>query len=45
MEGDSFEVDNEVLVKVVEYYVWVGDFVEVCIMEVMDYDLFGEVVG
>ncbi|KGE86130.1 MAG: 30S ribosomal protein S12 methylthiotransferase RimO [Phaeodactylibacter xiamenensis] len=43
-EGDSPEVDNEVLVKAAEYYVRVGDFAEVRITEATDYDLFGEVV-
>lgn len=44
-EGDSPEVDNEVLVKAAEHYVRVGDFAEVRITEATDYDLFGEVVG
>jgi ribosomal protein S12 methylthiotransferase len=44
-EGDSPEVDNEVLVKAAEHYVRVGDFARVRITEATDYDLFGEVVG
>ncbi len=43
-EGDSPEVDNEVLVKAAEHYVRVGDFAQVRITEATDYDLFGEVV-
>ncbi len=44
-EGDSPEVDNEVLVKAADNYVRVGDFARVKVTEAMDYDLFGEVVG
>ncbi|MEQ8704656.1 MAG: 30S ribosomal protein S12 methylthiotransferase RimO [Phaeodactylibacter sp.] len=43
-EGDSPEVDNEVLVKAADHYVRVGDFAQVLITEATDYDLFGEVV-
>jgi ribosomal protein S12 methylthiotransferase len=41
-EGDSPEVDNEVLVKAADNYVRVGDFAEVRITDALDYDLFGE---
>jgi len=43
-EGDSPEVDNEVLVPAASNYVRVGDFAQVKITDAMDYDLFGEVV-
>jgi len=43
-EGDSPEVDNEVLVKAADNYVRVGDFAEVRITDALDYDLFGELV-
>lgn len=43
-EGDSPEVDNEVLVPAAEHYVRVGDFAEVRITEATEYDLFGELV-
>lgn len=43
-EGDSPEVDNEVLVKAKDNYVRIGDFAEVEIEEAMDYDLYGRVV-
>jgi ribosomal protein S12 methylthiotransferase len=43
-EGDSPEVDNEVLVDASKFYVRIGDFAEVKIIEAMDYDLFGEVI-
>ncbi len=43
-EGDSPEVDNEVLVKAAENYVRIGDFAKVRITEATEYDLFGEVV-
>ncbi|MCR9099457.1 MAG: 30S ribosomal protein S12 methylthiotransferase RimO [bacterium] len=43
-EGDSPEVDNEVLVKAAEHYARVGDFAQVRITEATDYDLFGEIV-
>lgn len=44
-EGDSPEVDNEVLVPAATHFVRVGDFAEVHITEATEYDLFGEVVG
>jgi ribosomal protein S12 methylthiotransferase len=43
-EGDSPEVDNEVLVKAADNYVRIGDFAQVHITDALDYDLFGEVV-
>lgn len=42
-EGDSPEVDNEVLVSAENNYVRVGDFAEVRVVDAMDYDLYGEV--
>lgn len=44
-EGDSPEVDNEVLVKAADNYVRIGDFADVKIKEAMDYDLYGDVVS
>ena len=44
-EGDSPEVDNEVLVKAADNYVRIGDFADVKINEAMDYDLYGDVVS
>jgi len=41
-EGDSPEVDNEVLVKASQHYLRVGDFAEVRIVDALEYDLFGE---
>ncbi len=43
-EGDSPEVDNEVLVDAREQFVRIGDFANVRIKEATEYDLFGEVV-
>jgi ribosomal protein S12 methylthiotransferase len=43
-EGDSPEVDNEVLVKAADNYVRVGDFAQVRITSAQDYDLFGEII-
>jgi len=43
-EGDSPEVDNEVLVPAATNFVRVGDFAQVRITEATEYDLFGEVV-
>ncbi len=40
-EGDSPEVDNEVLVKAADNYVRIGDFVDITITDASDYDLFG----
>ena len=42
-EGDSPEVDNEVLVKAADNYVRVGDFAPIKITRAEDYDLYGEV--
>ncbi|MCB0555232.1 MAG: TRAM domain-containing protein, partial [Phaeodactylibacter sp.] len=42
-EGDSPEVDNEVLVPAADHYVRVGDFAQVRITDATEYDLFGEV--
>ncbi|MCB9052307.1 MAG: 30S ribosomal protein S12 methylthiotransferase RimO [Lewinellaceae bacterium] len=44
-EGDSPEVDNEVLVPAAENYVRIGDFAQVKITDALDYDLFGEVAA
>lgn len=43
-ESDSPEVDNEVLVDAKKFYLRIGDFAEVRIIDAMDYDLFGELV-
>lgn len=43
-EGDSPEVDNEVLIDASKYYVRVGDFVNVEIDDTTEYDLFGRPV-
>ena len=40
-EGDSPEVDNEVLIPVKGNYVRLGDFAEVTITDASEYDLFG----
>ncbi|MBP9076775.1 MAG: 30S ribosomal protein S12 methylthiotransferase RimO [Haliscomenobacter sp.] len=42
-EGDSPEVDNEVLVAAATNYVRIGDFATVRITDATEYDLFGEV--
>ena len=44
-EGDSPEVDNEVLVNAKDHYVRIGDFAEVEIINAEEFDLFGKVVG
>jgi ribosomal protein S12 methylthiotransferase len=44
-EGDSPEVDNEVLVKTENQYVRIGDFAQVQITSCREFDLFGEVAG
>lgn len=41
-EGDSPEVDNEVLISAENQYVRIGDFANVHIIEATEYDLFGE---
>ncbi len=43
-EADSPEVDNEVLVDAKKFYVRIGDFANVKIIEAEEYDLYGEVV-
>ncbi|MDQ3072384.1 MAG: 30S ribosomal protein S12 methylthiotransferase RimO [Bacteroidota bacterium] len=43
-EGDSPEVDNEVLINAQSQYARIGDFSMVKITDAMDFDLFGEVV-
>jgi len=52
-EGDSFygrtvydspEVDNEVIIDATKDYVRLGDFVDVHVVDSMEYDLIGEVV-
>ena len=40
-EGDSPEVDNEVLVPINGNYARIGDFADVYITEASEYDLFG----
>lgn len=44
-EGDSPEVDNEVLVSAEQDYVRIGDFAHVTITEATEYDLIGKVEG
>ena len=41
-EYDSPDVDNEVLIDAKKYYVKIGDFTDVKIIEAADYDLYGE---
>ncbi len=43
-EGDSPEVDNEVLVAAKDNYARVGDFAMVKITDALEYDLMGEIV-
>jgi ribosomal protein S12 methylthiotransferase len=43
-EGDSPEVDNEVLVPAKNQFARIGDFAQVRITEAAEYDLFGEIV-
>jgi len=43
-EFDSPDVDNEVLIDAVKYYVKQGEFVNVKITEAADFDLYGEPV-
>lgn len=43
-EFDSPEVDNEVLVSAEDYFVRIGDFANVEIMDAEDYDLYGKIV-
>lgn len=42
-EGDSPEVDNEVLVAADKYYARIGDFAHVRIVDATEFDLFGEI--
>jgi ribosomal protein S12 methylthiotransferase len=41
-EYDSPDVDNEVLIDASRFYVKIGDFTEVKIVEAADFDLYGE---
>jgi ribosomal protein S12 methylthiotransferase len=41
-EYDSPEVDNEVLISAQDHFMRIGDFEQVRIMDVQDYDLFAE---
>ena len=41
-EFDSPEVDNEVLIKVTDNYLPIGDFVDVKIIDASEFDLIGE---
>ncbi len=43
-EGDSPEVDNEVLIPANEHYVRIGDFAQVEITEATEYDVFGKLI-
>jgi ribosomal protein S12 methylthiotransferase len=43
-EGDSAEVDNEVLIPAKKQYARIGDFAQVKITEATEYDLFGVLV-
>lgn len=43
-EGDSPEVDNEVLVEAHDQFVRLGDFAQVLIEDANDFDLFGKVI-
>ena len=44
-EMDSPEVDNEILVDASKFYLRKGDFCNIKIMKVYEFDLFGEPVG
>lgn len=44
-EGDSPEVDNEVLVNANDHYLRIGDFAQIKIIDAMEYDLIGEPVS
>lgn len=44
-EFDSPEVDNEVIVNAARHYIRVGDFANVQITDVSEFDLMGKVVG
>ncbi|MEM1328673.1 MAG: 30S ribosomal protein S12 methylthiotransferase RimO [Bacteroidota bacterium] len=43
-EGDSPEVDNEVLVNATDNFVRIGDFAEVLITDATEYDLHGKLI-
>ncbi len=43
-EGDSPEVDNEVLIEAKGNYIRIGDFATVLINDANEYDLFGELI-
>lgn len=43
-ESDSPEVDNEVLIDAKKYYLRIGDFARIKIIDSTDYDLYGELV-
>ncbi len=43
-EGDSPEVDNEVLLPAKDNYIRLGDFAEVRIVDATDFDLFAELI-
>lgn len=43
-EGDSPEVDNEVLVSAKDFYVRIGDFAKVHIKNAHEYDLYGDLI-
>jgi ribosomal protein S12 methylthiotransferase len=43
-ESDSPEVDNEVLVSAEDFYVRIGDFADVKIIDAEEFDLYGELV-
>ena len=43
-EFDSPEVDNEVLVSAEDFYVRIGDFAEVKIVDAEEFDLYGELL-
>ena len=44
-EGDSPEVDNEVLVLAKKQFARIGDFAQVRITEATEYDIYGEIVA
>lgn len=44
-EGDSPEVDNEVLVPAKKQFARIGDFAQVRITEATEYDIYGEIVS
>ncbi len=41
-EGDSPEVDNEVLVKASDSFIRIGDFAQITITDAAEFDLYGE---